>query len=927
MTQLDDLERELRAAIVDERLRLTEALAQALHLPTPPAWLGALTDVDIAAPVISRPAEMLVLSGSITHPLLGTAAFICELSAAAKGLTPRVRWSMSEPLRLAELLERAGLGFAAAAGRLIDGVVARGIRLHDLADGEPSITVEVAGAFVTRLVGIEISFAFSSVAFAAQGMRAAQVRGTASLGGLALPLALTLDDPVRVSATLPNVTLVDLARALGLELPTLPPLPLLATPLEAIRIILEPAIRLSGRVPVSGIGALVFVAAEVDGRLVMAAGLETSPGFRFGNLLPPLAPLDQLQSVLRLGIPALLLATEDTAQLPYPTAEGDWRTLPAKAGASFQGELLLDGFGLEAVAALLNMDALPFHIPLAPELADLKIAASLPMRIQAVPGVLTVEGVEVALSVQPIRVAAVGHAELNLFGMSLPSLALGVEVSGTQESLFLRTDEPWSHPLGLPIDVVELGLQLSTPPPAYGFFGKILMRSQELAVAAKFVGQAPSMLVVEAPGDLTLSDLVAEFIGVDLIPDFFEPSFKDLAIYIVLNPLGETIAGRAYPSGIAISGAIEYLGLSAGLRLSAKVDRVVAEVGLIAPVRFGSLLELTGPGGVGTPSLALDTGANPQLILGARLSLMGLVQDIKGVAGSNGITISLKQEVGPVAIMLDSELGENRFRADGTASFQLRASIGPIRLFDGGPSLGEIHLDTGFDAVTAILATSDGVKVTVEGTFVVIGLHIALPKIAVDSDAFARIPEQVIRYILDHADDLFAELLQSAEKWLQAIADGVVRAVENVAQVLKEHFEQQAQAIARGLTDALHYTTEQAAAALKSIGETAENVAKALTDIGKSPEDVAKSLITVGYPVQAVVDGLKAIGISGDVAEGLLRVANVPAEIAKKVIDEVFKIIPDVGVPFINIPHVGVPFIRIPHTRLPQHIRVPHIRF
>jgi hypothetical protein len=837
---------------------------------------------------------LLVVSGTVADPVLGAAVFTCEVAVSEGGLSPRVRWAISEPPRLADLLERAGLGFATAAGRFIDVIVARGVRVQTLADGDPTVTLEVSGAFATKLGNLDFSLAFSSVAFAARGTRAAQIRGTMTLGELALPLSVTLDDPVRISAILPGLTLMDLARAVGLPAPQFPPLPLLATPLEALSFVFEPDLRLSGRAPISGIGALVFVVAEVDDRIVLAAGLEIAPGFRFGSLLPALAPFDQLQSVLRLGAPALLLATEDIGQLPYPSADGTWRALQVVAGASFQGDLVLRGFGLDAVGALLNLNALPFHIPLSPDLADLKVAASLPLRLQAIPGVLTVEGVEIAITVQPLSLTAAGRAELQFFGTRLPALDLGVEANAMQQGLFLRTADPWSQPLGLPIDIVELGLEITTPPPAYGFFGRIRLKSRDLSVAAKFVGQAPSMLAAEARGDLALSNLLAEFIGVDLLPDYFEPSVKDPAIYLVLNPLGEMIAGRVYPSGIAISGAMEYLGLAAGLRLSAKLDRVVAEAGLYAPVRFAPLLELTGPGSVGTPSFALDTGANPMLTFGARIAIMGLVQDIVGVAGPAGVQINLEQQVGPVGVTLSCQLGNGGFVAAGLVRFLLQASIGPIHLFAGGPSLGEIRLDTGFEAATAIKADATAAEVKVHGTFMVIGMQIALPEIVVRPDAFARIPEQVVAYIRDHAADLFAELLQSADTWLRAIAEGVVREVENVARILTDHFEKQAEAIARGLTDTLNYTAEQTAAALKSIGESAESIANALTAIGRTPEEIVTTLITVGYPVKAVAEALKDLGVTGEVAAGLLQVANVPVDVVKSVVEEVWKLVPKV---------------------------------
>ncbi len=890
MTTLDELEAEVRSSMDADQLRLTSDLCTNLGLPGLPTWFFGDQDLSLAGPHLERTAAQIAIQGTLDHKKMGLLSLRCEATVKQGVADAALQVTFPESLSLKQLLARLNTSAAVEADRFLAALTAVGARFGGLESGG-AVVFEVRGAISVEIGGAKLRLAFVSATFQADGGVPIELRGSLTLGDLAMPLAVSLQNPVQVLASAPDVTCERLLSTLGLEPLAPSSLPMLSTSLDQLRIALEPDVRISARVNLSGLGMLTFVAAEINHVAGVLAALEVAGDFRFSRLGTVFAPLDQLSDAVTFGSPALLMANLVEPRFPFPRADGTWGEVAVEAGAVVKGHLKLKGFGMDALAAMFRMEDLPFELPVSTPPADVRLTAQLPQTTDPIPGVLTVRNLRVTATVEPYTLSASGEAKLVLFGMELPELRLGASLGGPLPSLYLRAEQPWRQPLGLQIDIEDLALQFSSPPPSFGLAGKIRLENRVLDMATQFVGGTPSMLAAEFHGDLRLADLLLEMVGVNRAPAFFEPVLTDPTIYMVLNPTGVVIAERTYTPGLGLSGRAGFLGVEAALRLSAKPDRLMAEGSLSEAIKLPPVVEITGSGGVGAPSFALDSSGDPLMTLSARVLLLGIVQDVRGKVNASGVEFSLDQTVGPVRARLNAQLGDGRFQADGTCAFQLTTQVGPIRLYAGGPDLGTIKLDTAFEAATSMSVRKSGdVQFTVGGSFSLMGETIRVPAMQLSPQPFPNLPEAIVRYVTSNAAALFAHLLSSADAWLNAVKASVITAVENAARVLKEQFRQNPEQIARGLITTLGSTTQQVADALKKVDEAPQAVFNALTKLAKPEQEVVNALNAVGYAATEIGEGLKALGRTQEQVTELLKGTDLPVATVEEVIKILFPI-------------------------------------
>jgi hypothetical protein len=294
--------------------------------------------------------------------------------------------------------------------------------------------------------------------------------------------------------------------------------------------------------------------------------------------------------------------------------------------------------------------------------------------------------------------------------------------------------------------------------------------------------------------------------------------------------------------------------------------------------------------------------------------------------GVDGIAVRARQQLGPTATDMEIKLAEGALRADGQTTFGLKASLGPIRMFSGGPSLGKVNLDTQVQAATHVTVDNSGkVEMTVAAAFSVLGIRMTLPKIKLDAPKFDDIPPAILRYVEKNAAALLAELLQ-LENWLKSILQGVISEVEDAARVLKEHFKQAEAEIARAL-HRLGRNVEEIVKSLDRLAYTPEQIVKAMGSlagqVGDTTEEVTRVLIeTLGKPADTVAGALKAASKAPQVVKDALEKAGVPIGEVEKVITKHF---PDVTVsgPFLKIKEpfgkLGDPFFKAGFNKL--HIK------
>ncbi len=888
---LDAFEQKLRAVLHGTTLDFTSALLAELDLAAVPAGVIPPAGFALRSTLLSRLSDTaLGVRGTFDHPTLGAVGLDLAVDATGAKLAGTLELTPPAGATLATVTALLGTG-AAALQTLLQDAAARRLDFRNAA-GTLQLRVVLAGAHDIVLGPLRLTIALDHAAIALAPLALSSVSGRIRFGHVEVPVIVPLDGTSPATVALGSLTLEDLLAELGLGLPALPPLPLLSQSLDRLTLrVVDGDFFLATEIPWPGLGTATITLASDGGAAGVVAGLTPASPLKFSSLDAALAPLDAVLGIVTFGSPPLLLSTLDAPSFPVADATGNITRMPVRRGLTFLGDLELSGFGLDLLANLLGRDELPFTLPVTPNLADLKITVAHPATLDVLPGVLQVSDFALELTPQPLDVLAEGVAALTVFGEKLPRLILGGALTPPDFRVFLRAADPWKHPAGLPVDIDEFGLQVSGPVTEFGVFGKITLGTRSLSVATAFVGSAPTFLAASLQGNLSFRSLLKDFTGLD-VPLDLGASIRDASVYVVLKPTGETILGRHYPAGLGLAGFLSVLGLEMSIFLSADIKGVVAKGELTSPVRMAPFLELTGAGGVGVPSFALDTGGNPLATLSGRVQILGLIQEVQGKIGDGVVSFSVLQQLGPVRAQLAATLADGRFQAAGQVAFGLHTSVGPLQLAPGGPSLGTLQLDAQL-AATATIDAGPGPagRVQVLATFDVLGLHIALPLLDITVPSLDQLPQAIIAYVQAHAAELFQALLTNADAWLRALAQGAITLVANVAAVLIDHFGR---------------SVDEAAAALRNtLNRGAADIARELNAAGKALDQIAGSLAALSDPPAIVRGALEAIGA--------------PAAEVSRAMQRAFPGIPHIDGPI--TPHVDTPLV--PHVDVaPVHTDV-----
>ncbi|BAZ08367.1 LamG domain-containing protein [Calothrix sp. NIES-4071] len=179
-------------------------------------------------------------------------------------------------------------------------------------------------------------------------------------------------------------------------------------------------------------------------------------------------------------------------------------------------------------------------------------------------------------------------------------------------------------------------------------------------------------------------------------------------------------------------------------------------------------------------------------------------------------------------------------------------SIGPINLPTRQITLAtRINLNTQVNARVNVNITNSGFSATVSGRFSWNGTTWQLPAFTVNL-AFQSV-EELANLITDRiratAYNIFNQLFRDAASWVNAIKNRVIQFTGNVAEVLRNGFNQVAEDTARFM-NTLNFTTEQVGQALKDVyQQTASQVVDTINSVyGRfSAEQVANLLRNIGY--------------------------------------------------------------------------------
>jgi hypothetical protein len=610
----------------------------------------------------------------------------------------------------------------------------------------------------------------------------------------------------------------------------------------------------------SDFGLLIAVIEKISNEWQYAVAFSLPPDWKFSRLLPLLKPLDDL----KITLPKLLLSSFSDDEFQFPSLL-DFVNPPdlgrgLQEGIVLSSSLSLDGFGLNFIAVLIGRNELPLSLVVGDSISGSEVISNLGITIVVVPGVITFDEFSLVIDPSPFSIAFSCTAKVIIFNEELPRFSTAVVLEETRQKIVFETEEAWITPFGISgFTINQVILDIETlPQRKFGILGDVSISDKRIRVAAQFTEGSPSGLVGELIGKLSLSEIVRDLVGLSL-PPLIDISISNFKIYIVADPLGMTIGSEHFEPGLALQGLFETFGLGMFVKIKISADSgVFAKGALNDKFQLGDIFVVSNAAGDGPPEMQLDTTNSPFLKITGMVSFLGISQLIEILGNDSGFTCKIEQNSGLAisSYVLNCEIKSlSEFLTNGSFSFGLKADIGPIQLTSGGPSLGKIKLDTGFDALLDLSLIDLVFSARIDGNFSFVGITFSLPTISlsVSPNSLEEILELVKQKIIDNSKDIFEELFNNAGKWLEALSQDLIEVAqdisgkaEKVAHILHEHFQQNAHEVGVALLNTLQLGSDATAWGLNSIGEGAESVAKILKSLDVDLDNIRNALSHIG---------------------------------------------------------------------------------
>lgn len=463
--------------------------------------------------------------------------------------------------------------------------------------------------------------------------------------------------------------------------------------------------------------------------------------------------------------------------------------------------------------------------------------------------------------------------------------AIGVDIKGDNSSL-----PPPAGIKGLHFDEFGVGMGLFFKPPGFalGLQGKfhigepaggnvISLNDDTFALVCEFVEEAvePKYAAFSVP-QLSLNQVVELF--TDANPNIDVPvSFSDLSFHwsdglmdAVALPDG-TLSGGGYGFTAAVDifsfGFYGEANLDMNTGLTANVE--------VSPINWNNVFKLIGDGKgyslkvdkngnpvpnnfvpvtqaekdavaqatskqivtPGGPCLIINTLSMPILHLNAQASLFDLANfDIKADINKDGIKFELDYGVLLTTKMVCNLTDFHNLYAE--LGYFIDHSI-PLPSI-GGQSLGSIPLKADVDGHLSIATSLSNVVISAGGQFDFEGYHFSFGDFsgAVNISKISDFIGSVVSYIISEAETIFHQLLDIAEHWAQAVANGIITGVDSVG---------------KGLRYAYGKTSQEMANIMKGVGFAADLVGSELRNAyGAASQDVAAIMKAAGYDVKEI---------------------------------------------------------------------------
>lgn len=456
-----------------------------------------------------------------------------------------------------------------------------------------------------------------------------------------------------------------------------------------------------------------------------------------------------------------------------------------------------------------------------------------------------------------------------------PNETLNIELANTLIAHAHLNDDPkdtpgWKDPLGIrgltinnfwgEIEVsAEASLNL-------GFGGDVLIGDAGpdqveliLALVGGFVAEIPEVEVFmfsikeTSPGKaIQLTTLIKDYTSLDVswVPILNSIGFKNFSLLLVLDPAGWTnpATQKFYPLGFNASGDITFYGLEAVFDIIIEFDRGIKASGFITegddstnskPINIGNgLIVLSDETGKKGPYGSIDTFAitqpnpkDPYLLLSGQYNILSFTGELYAYVKSDsfyfeagGSTFIFKEKI---ICSLDSK--QHFFGSvGGGIGFSAHT---PAVTIDGLTIIPAINLSVSLDATFTITA-NPGFSFEVTGSFAWGSLTLTV-EFGLTITSWSDLKDLLITFFETYPKEIFRDIISTVSKWVQAVKYGLIKVGEEAAKILKNVYNQLADAAAQFLSD-IGWAAYQIKNALVDVwNKTIEEAEKIVGDIAK----------------------------------------------------------------------------------------------
>lgn len=326
-------------------------------------------------------------------------------------------------------------------------------------------------------------------------------------------------------------------------------------------------------------------------------------------------------------------------------------------------------------------------------------------------------------------------------------------------------------------------------------------------------------------------------------------------------PMDTYIGSKRFPQGYFINGAIRFLGFDAlarvdisrnkGIAIDARMDKIV--------LVDENILSITAAKGKDGPRISVATYSQPKhkdkacrpphFYVNGQTRMLGVVQKTYASLTVKGLEFNLK---GPLAPAVNFDVkgvinGSKGMQAGG----KVKVGLGVIDL----GRLGRVPIKTDAEGFINVKVSGKTVGATAKATFRALSRKhsIAAFKLNTKSKALANLAGTMAK----EAAKVLQTVFKDAQKWTDAVGQGMVEGVDDAGKVLKDVYRQ---------------TAGQAAKIMKNAGYATNDLSKTMRNVYKaSSRDIARTLKGMRVGSKDIARSLKYSGASANDIGSALR--------------------------------------------------------